>query len=276
MPSKQTKEMPSGAYRFRLPPLFEENKTSKSDQESSSALLSSEDSFDAATDVPLDSTSSHPQLPFRHGKRWLQGSKTHRWGWSILRTITICLAFLGGFDLAKLLYASLSRGIHSRVALVDESSCSCGSSLTEALALSCRYDTIAAAWLPPHCRDDELTAQFDTAGPLEGGAWNYYADEMGLRTISTEEIALLPDNDSADYFFTTHRWHVVHCSYYWRKLHRMAHGVPGAAKKLEARFDNDGHIGHCEMMFLKRDALENIVTGSGVSLNADVVNVHQD
>jgi hypothetical protein len=33
--------------------------------------------------------------------------------------------------------------------------CSCGRNLAEARANGCKYDSVAAAWLPPACRDDE-------------------------------------------------------------------------------------------------------------------------
>lgn len=40
---------------------------------------------------------------------------------------------------------------------------------------------------------------------------------------------------------------------------------------MEKRYEGDMHMGHCEMMFLKRDPLEKIVTEAGVSLHADVL-----
>jgi hypothetical protein len=43
--------------------------------------------------------------------------------------------------------------------------CDCGLDLGTAEAHGYIYDHLATAWLPAHCRDDELTANFDCAGP---------------------------------------------------------------------------------------------------------------
>ena len=42
--------------------------------------------------------------------------------------------------------------------------CDCGKSVAEAVSLGCKFDALSMAWLPEHCRDDELTAEFDTTG----------------------------------------------------------------------------------------------------------------
>lgn len=42
--------------------------------------------------------------------------------------------------------------------------CDCGGSVVEAVSLGCKFDALSMAWLPEHCRDDELTAEFDTTG----------------------------------------------------------------------------------------------------------------
>lgn len=47
--------------------------------------------------------------------------------------------------------------------------CYCGTSSTEAKSMGCKYDSLAAAWLPEHCRDDELTAEFDRSGDGPNG-----------------------------------------------------------------------------------------------------------
>jgi hypothetical protein len=39
-------------------------------------------------------------------------------------------------------------------------SCSCGTSIAEALNRGCVFDPLVPAWVPPHCRDDELTEEF--------------------------------------------------------------------------------------------------------------------
>jgi hypothetical protein len=71
---------------------------------------------------------------------------------------------------------------------------------------------------------------------------------------------MLPD--MGGHFFATHHWHLVHCAYYWKKMFLASK----TGTVIEHRYNNLAHINHCEMMFLKRDPLDKIVTEAGVSL----------
>ncbi|KAE8345160.1 hypothetical protein BDV24DRAFT_171095 [Aspergillus arachidicola] len=176
-------------------------------------------------------------------------------GFRVRYAFLILLATFGVLDLTYRTYTL----IQSRRPI----SCNCGETVEEAIANSCKYDSIAAAWLPPACRNDELLAQFETSGPNPDGSWMYYADKNKTRTLSLEELSMLPKTGS--HFFTTHQWHLVHCAYYWKKMFLAAE----MGTVIEARYNNLAHINHCEMMFLKRDALDTIVTEAGVSLHSD-------
>lgn len=146
-------------------------------------------------------------------------------------------------------------------------SCSCGSSVSEALSRNCKFDPIATSWLPPHCRDDELIEEFNRSGDGPDGSWTYYTDFNKTATMTEDEVGQLVDVQG--HFFTTHAWHVRHCAFNWRKQWRQKQ--TGAT--LEARFNTYGHIVHCEEMFLLRNPLDDILTGSGVEINADRVPV---
>jgi hypothetical protein len=102
---------------------------------------------------------------------------------SIGKVYVVCLVLLsalgGGF-----LWWEVSREYAPHVY-------TCGNSTTEATALGCKYDTLASAWLPEPCRDDELTAEFDRAGP--GGSWKYYSDENLTTELTLAELALYGD-----------------------------------------------------------------------------------
>ncbi|KAE8152262.1 hypothetical protein BDV25DRAFT_138077 [Aspergillus avenaceus] len=133
------------------------------------------------------------------------------------------------------------------------------------IANGCRYDSFAAAWLPPACRNDELIDQFERAGPNPDGSWPYYGDKNKTQVLSLEEVSMLPE--TGGHFFSTHQWHLVHCAYYWKKMFlALKDGTI-----IEHRYNNLAHLGHCEMMFLKRDPLDTIVTEAGVSLHSDVI-----
>ncbi|KAG5926710.1 hypothetical protein E4U42_003011 [Claviceps africana] len=139
-------------------------------------------------------------------------------------------------------------------------SCSCGNSTAQARALGCKYDSLAAAWLPPHCRDDDLTAEFERSGPGRDGRWTYWRDPAHTHEIGLDELAEMGDNRTFR-FYMTRRWHVVHCMFYWRKEHRARFN----GKRVEPRSDNEGHINHCSKVILGR----NYSTVAGVELNTD-------
>ncbi|KAE8381326.1 hypothetical protein BDV26DRAFT_278892 [Aspergillus bertholletiae] len=192
-----------------------------------------------------DAHSDGPRIPTRSVKL------AHRVRYAIL----ILFATFGFLDLTYRAYASF----RSRQPI----SCNCGETIEEAIANNCKYDSIAAAWLPPACRNDELLEQFERSGPNSDGSWMYYADRNKTRVLSLEEVSQLPKTGS--HFFTTHQWHLVHCAYYWKKMFLAAE----TGTVIEARYNNLAHINHCEMMFLKRDTLDTIVTEAGVSLHSD-------
>jgi hypothetical protein len=136
--------------------------------------------------------------------------------------------------------------------------CDCGNSTEEAVALGCKYDSLAAAWLPPHCRDDELTAEFERAGP--GGKWTYWVDIEHAKEISIEDISKYANNQELR-FYMTGEWHFYHCIYYWRKEHRARFN----GKIVEPRSDSEEHIKHCGQIFLEPGNH----TVAGVALNTD-------
>jgi hypothetical protein len=117
--------------------------------------------------------------------------------------------------------------------------CDCGNSIREAISRKCTYDTLATAWLPPYCRDDEFTSEFDKAGPGPDGAWAYFADEEGKLPLNRSEVAALGDIGGS--FWASRDWHIVHCLFYWLKYHRMRH----TKIIMEERFDSLHHVKHC-------------------------------
>lgn len=147
--------------------------------------------------------------------------------------------------------------VHGRV------TCNCGDSVSEARSRGCKYDTIMAAWLPPHCRDDELIERFNHAGPGHDGAWQYYSDANKTRQLTLDEVAELAD--VGGYFFVSHGWHVRHCHFAWLKLFRSR----WTGVQMNLRDDTETHITHCMNMAEKRDSLDQITTGSGVALHGD-------
>lgn len=139
-------------------------------------------------------------------------------------------------------------------------SCDCGGNTKEAKALGCKYDSLAAAWLPEHCRDDELTAEFERSGDGPNGTWLYWADTKHTQVLTLDEVAVMADQPGMKFHMSNH-WHVVHCIFYWRKEHRFRFN----GKIVEPRSDNEAHIKHCGELILNPA----YGTIAGVALNTD-------
>ncbi|OAA33930.1 hypothetical protein NOR_08747 [Metarhizium rileyi] len=127
---------------------------------------------------------------------------------------------------------------HPETLQPGKSICDCGKTIKEALERNCVYDALATAWLPPYCRDDELSAKFDRSGPGSNGEWSYFADEAGTVRLDRNQIGLL--GETGGKFWTSRNWHIAHCMFYWQKYYRMRE--TGAI--MEERFDNLIHIKH--------------------------------
>ncbi|EXF81315.1 hypothetical protein CFIO01_00977 [Colletotrichum fioriniae PJ7] len=218
--------------------------------------------------------------------------KNHVFGQAVSyagRLLTVLLAAYG-------LYSLLTSDSPSRFQPQDIS-CNCGETIAEARANGCVYDSLAAAWLPPHCRSPELTTEFESLGPNEpdtmGNTWGYWHDKNQTHPMTLEEVSQLPEaarHGQHARFFTTHQWHLVHCVFYWRKMWeaaRCSRGVVGAScgkdgmLVIEKRYDTLMHINHCMTMFLMRDPLDHIAAEAGVALHSDELHIakphkHQD
>lgn len=94
---------------------------------------------------------------------------------------------------------------------VGEKSCRCGANLQEAIDNGCVYDSLALAWLPAHCRDDELLAEWETAGSGSGGQWEYFRSQNRDDPMNVTEVSML--GGTTTMFYTTLEWHVkVNCT----------------------------------------------------------------
>jgi hypothetical protein len=206
-----------------------------------------------STSVTLD----EPNSPNPRRLRWLRQV-----------TITV-ISFIFGSVISVLAAKLVSSGgyLNSGYQEAMNSDCACGNSVAEAHVLGCKFDVLAMAWLPLECRDDALTNAFRRAGPGSNGSWSYFADENKETALDEIQLSLLADTD--DVFYTTRRWHLMHCNFYWLKLFRSrATGI-----KMEAIKNRQEHISHCGNMALKGDSkhLDDITTRSIVRLNSGLL-----
>ena len=133
--------------------------------------------------------------------------------------------------------------------------CECGNSIPEAISLGCKFDPLAMAWLPEHCRDDELTAEFETKGNGPNGTWVYYADTARTMEVSLEEVAAVGGTSRRVHMTTD--WHIAHCIVSWRKQNRFWTKFNG--KTVELIPDFEAHIEHCAEII--RDPGDGTISG---------------
>ena len=121
---------------------------------------------------------------------------------------------------------------------------SCGDSPSSARHANCTFDIMSFSWLPAACDDAELTMEFSRVRE-----WTWWLDTNRTTTIPFEEVALGFHHK----LFVTREYHMFHCTYMWRKLHR---GLLKAQENDEKRGIVDSYIGsydhtsHCEMMLI--------------------------
>lgn len=87
----------------------------------------------------------------------------------------------------------------------------CGSSPAEAIERGCRFDAMSFSWLPLQCFDSQLVAEF-----LALRDWHWYLDSTGRQEVLANEVKL----GTHDQLFVTWEYHLNHCTYMWKKLHR--------------------------------------------------------
>jgi hypothetical protein len=152
-------------------------------------------------------------------------------GWSISRGLLVILSII-----ALLFIALVSRSFQQAHDHIE----SCGLSSTEALSIGCSFDVMSFAWLPHRCFDQELMNQFLTLRD-----WRWYLDANGTQVADFDSLRL----GSYDNLYVTHEYHMYHCTYMWRKMHRaILQGQP-----LDGYIGNIHHTAHCERQLLKHE-----------------------
>ncbi|KAK4191065.1 nucleotide-sugar transporter-domain-containing protein [Podospora australis] len=116
----------------------------------------------------------------------------------------------------------------------------CGSTPTEAREHGCRFDINSFCWLPPPCDDEPLAQEFDQLA-----AWEWYRDENKTQPVSREQVATGEFTD----LHVSWEYHLQHCTFMWRKLHRAILGSGGKAA-VDSYIGEMKHTRHCSEMLL--------------------------
>ena len=109
----------------------------------------------------------------------------------------------------------------------------CGNSPAEAQALGCRYSIVLHTWLKPDCLTD--ADMEDEVLMYEGRDWPY---EIQGRNLTMDELR----SGNYHHFSTSFDWHVTHCMYVWKRLHRVMLDVD---QKLDSYTGSIRHTSHC-------------------------------
>jgi hypothetical protein len=108
----------------------------------------------------------------------------------------------------------------------------CGTTATTARASGCIFDLLTLSWLAPQCYDADLSAEF-----LEVASEPFYYDMEATRQIPDYETL----SERTEESFTTRRYHIFHCSYGWRMMHRALE----RGRVLESGLSGYHHTEHC-------------------------------
>ena len=111
----------------------------------------------------------------------------------------------------------------------------CGSTPAEARNLFCRFDLMAAAWVPPECYNEELSESF-----LRSGNWTWYEDREATCIAPIEKIR----EGNYKYLLSSNDFHLQHCLYNWQRLLHALH----SGKPLDSKVINLNHTEHCSDM----------------------------
>lgn len=113
----------------------------------------------------------------------------------------------------------------------------CGNSPEDAKARGCKYSIVLHSWLPEACltaADDE-----DARDMYKDRHWRYGTSSGHNMTV--EELGA----GDYGYFDTSFDWHVTHCMYVWKRLHRI---LLDPAQQLDTYTANYHHTSHCVKM----------------------------
>lgn len=115
----------------------------------------------------------------------------------------------------------------------------CGNSWQEAEAMGCHFDVMASRWYSPECHDSEALEEMLQEPQIN---YTWYADAK--HTERLDEAVVL--SGQFEKIYPLYDFHIGHCLYLWRKLHRaVIHNRP-----LDDELFSYEHTVHCTRLIL--------------------------
>lgn len=116
----------------------------------------------------------------------------------------------------------------------------CGSSAEEAKSRNCVFDLVSHSWLPHDCLSTEDLEDADIM--YANSTWHWGLDDM--KEVSLEDVR----RGEFDRVWTSMDWHVAHCGFVWKRLHRA---LLDPWRKLDSYTADYHHTGHCVDMIAR-------------------------
>lgn len=113
----------------------------------------------------------------------------------------------------------------------------CGASPQEAKAKGCIFDFMNYHWIRPECYYEEGSKEAEKKGP-----WTFYRDRNFTELIPGQDAESL---STETVVYTQYSWHVVHCVYALKSVHRAAM----TGKWLPEEEASWPHTLHCSEVF---------------------------
>ncbi|OJJ34470.1 hypothetical protein ASPWEDRAFT_584250 [Aspergillus wentii DTO 134E9] len=131
----------------------------------------------------------------------------------------------------------------------------CGTDAASARAAGCTFDLLTLAWLPPSCIDATLSQEF-----LEVASEPFYYDSDATQLIPNYDA--LSERPVGEVSWTTRKYHIYHCAFGWRLMHKMLE----RGGMLESGLSGFHHTEHCTDTLINTTvAMERVVTRAEIS-----------
>jgi len=137
----------------------------------------------------------------------------------------------------------------------------CGHSPSEAVERGCIFDVMTTSWQHPDCYDADLNAEITALH----SPWPFYWSSGPENERPTPEMLnLIPLEELGFYegtFWATREYHVWHCTYAWRLMHRAVE----RGRKLDVFLMNYEHTAHCGRLIINATDYSDIPMDSPVT-----------
>jgi len=191
------------------------------------------------------------------GRKWVSSPKGRLQKCKIfLLSCCSALALLGIIVQLASMSVSLhgiEKSIHLKPTGLEFGDCGSSHTIEEARESGCLFDPMSWLWVRPECYDQELIDNF-----MNRTDWSWHSD-WKLTPESRIPLEEVVRGDHAK-LFTQKKYHSVHCTYMWQKMHKalLEH------RPVDTDLTSWHHTLHCEQVLLNEYLHEDEACDSGM------------